>query len=114
MNVKYLKDFLMKQATDISESVGTELISGFSRDRLDKLLDEYEKINSDTRPLIVSKQMISQKRNWQDVIHSCPQCGTEIYSIMLENEKAFGTSSILDNGQIPKFCPECGYPIKMP
>lgn len=114
MNIKHLKDYLNNQTTDICESNSTESISGFSRDRLNELLDEYEKSNSDICPLVVSKQMVSEKWNWHDIVHSCSQCGTEIYSIMVKGEKAFGSSSILDNGEIPKFCPICGYPVKMP
>lgn len=114
MNIKHLKDYLNNQTTDMCESNSTESISGFSRDRLNELLDEYEKSNGDICPLVVSKQMVSEKWNWRDMVHSCSQCGTEIYSIMMEGEKAFGSSSILDNGEIPKFCPICGYPVKMP
>ena len=114
MNIKHLKDYIDKQTTDICESNDSKSIPGFSREKLSELLDEYEKSNSDIRPLVVSKQIISPKRNWYDIVHSCPHCGTEIYSVMVEGEKAVGSSSILDNGQMPKFCPECGYPLKMP
>lgn len=70
--------------------------------------------------MVLEEAVLTEKREWIEgyqgrwyrKIFYCPSCGKKIRTESWDEKRCFGTGTIMADGTVPKYCPECGLKLK--